>query len=172
MLSLSSDAHVAVTGWDAFATVAGGVAGALIGLIFVAVSIRIDVISRSAELRNRAAQTLGLFTAVLVVSGALAVPDQQRWIVGIEMILIGAVTATALIVLEHRARRDQSNRPLSHLLDVIAPRTLTCLLLVVAGVLLLLGSKAGLSVMALATAVASIGGIASAWMFLIRVGGD
>jgi hypothetical protein len=167
MSSLASGAHVAVTGWDAFATVAGGAAGALIGLIFVAVSIRIDVISQSAELRNRAAQTLGLFTTVLVVSGAIAVPDQQRWIVGIEMIIIAALSSTALMVLEHRAKIAQAKGPISHVLNV---RTLTCTLLVVAGALLLVGSAAGLYVMILATAVASIGGIASAWLFLIRIG--
>jgi hypothetical protein len=172
MPALSNGAHVAVTGWDAFATIAGGAAGALIGLIFVAVSIRIDVISRSAELRNRAAQTLGLFTTVLLVSGAIAIPDQERWIVGIELVAIGAVTATVLIFLERRARRDQAERAISHVLDVIAPRTLTCSLLVVAGPLLLFGLKAGLTVMVFATAVASVGGIASAWIFLIRVGGD
>jgi hypothetical protein len=38
-----------------------GSAGALIGLFFVAVSIRVEVISRSTDLRNRAARTLGLF---------------------------------------------------------------------------------------------------------------
>jgi hypothetical protein len=34
--------------------IAGGAAGALIGLLFVAVSIRIDVIARAVEFRNRA----------------------------------------------------------------------------------------------------------------------
>ena len=162
---MANGADVAVTGWDVFATVAGGAAGALIGLIFVAVSIRIDVISRSAELRNRAAQTLGLFTTVLLVAGALAVPDQGRSTVGIEMIAIGVVTATALIILEHRARTERTKRSVSHILDVIAPRTLTCALLVVAGLLLLFGVKAGLSVIVFGTVVASIGGIASAWIF-------
>jgi modulator of FtsH protease len=33
--------------WDTFALITGGAAGALIGLLFVAVSIRIDSISRS-----------------------------------------------------------------------------------------------------------------------------
>jgi hypothetical protein len=170
MLSLSSDAQLPVTGWDAFATIAGDASGALIGLIFVAVSIRIDVISQSADLRNRAAQTLGLFTAVLLVAGAIAVPDQERWTVGIEMIVIAALTATALIVLELRARTDRAKRPTPQVLDLISPRTLACALLVAAGALLLAGSATGLYVMVLATAVASIGGITSAWLFLTRIG--
>jgi len=40
---------VALPGWDTFALVIGGAAGALIGLLFVSVSIRIDVISASPD---------------------------------------------------------------------------------------------------------------------------
>ena len=40
--------------WGTFATVAGGAAAGLTGLLFVAVSIRIEVIAKSQELRNRA----------------------------------------------------------------------------------------------------------------------
>ena len=47
--------------WDTFAQIIGTAAAALIGLLFVAVSIRIASIARSQELRNRAAQTLTLF---------------------------------------------------------------------------------------------------------------
>ena len=47
--------------WSTFAVVAGGAAAGVTGLLFVAVSIRIDVIAKSQELRNRAAQTLALF---------------------------------------------------------------------------------------------------------------
>jgi len=50
-----------VQDWVAFATVAGAAAASLTGLLFVAVSIGIDVIGPSPELRNRAAQTLLLW---------------------------------------------------------------------------------------------------------------
>jgi hypothetical protein len=58
--------HSLLTGWDSFAVVAGGAASALIGLLLVAVSIRVDVIAASMELRNRAAQTLSLFAVALL----------------------------------------------------------------------------------------------------------
>jgi hypothetical protein len=51
-----------VEDWVAFATVAGAAAASLTGLLFVAVSIRIEVIGRSPELRNRAAQILLLLS--------------------------------------------------------------------------------------------------------------
>ena len=54
--------------WGTFATVAGTAAASLAGLLFVAVSIRTDVIARSQELRNRAAQTLALFVTALFIT--------------------------------------------------------------------------------------------------------
>ncbi|MCU1617521.1 MAG: hypothetical protein JWO98_5061 [Frankiales bacterium] len=44
--------------WATFAVVTGGIAGALVGLSFVAVSIHARAIMRSAEVRCRAAQTV------------------------------------------------------------------------------------------------------------------
>jgi hypothetical protein len=41
-----------LSGWDAFGLVIGGATGALLGLLFVAVSIRAEPIGRSNELRN------------------------------------------------------------------------------------------------------------------------
>jgi hypothetical protein len=114
--------HDKVVGWDAFATVAGGAAGALIGLIVVAVSIRVEVISRSTDLRNRAAQTLGLFTTVLLVAVAVAIPDQERGVVGVEMIITAAVAAATLVFLDRRAKGERAELPISGVLDVIAPR--------------------------------------------------
>lgn len=40
--------------WSTFTVVIGSAAAGLTGLLFVAVSIRIDVIAKSQELRNRA----------------------------------------------------------------------------------------------------------------------
>ena len=64
--------------WGGFAMVAGGAAAALLGLLFVAVSIRVNVIAGSAELRNRAAQTGVLFLTVVLATLLLDVPQQQR----------------------------------------------------------------------------------------------
>jgi hypothetical protein len=71
--------------WSTFAEISGGAAAALLGLLFVAVSIRIGVIAKSQELRNRAAQTLALFVTVLFVAILLSIPDQSGRVLGIEL---------------------------------------------------------------------------------------
>jgi hypothetical protein len=71
-----------VSGWGNFAVVTGAAAAALLGLLFVAVSIRVETIARSAELRNRSAQTLTLLLTGKLVGALLTVPDQRSWELG------------------------------------------------------------------------------------------
>jgi hypothetical protein len=78
-----------VPSWDTFAVVIGSAAGALIGLLFVSVSIRIDVISASPDFRSRGAATLSLFMSVLVVAILLVVPARKLG-VGAELFVLAA----------------------------------------------------------------------------------
>jgi hypothetical protein len=72
--------------WGTFAVIVGSTAAALLGLLFVAVSIKVDIIGDSAELRNRTAQTLGLFVTVLFIALLLATPGQSLHVLGAELI--------------------------------------------------------------------------------------
>ena len=64
--------------WDTFAVIVGGSAGALVGLLFVAISIHAGRIAESADLRGRAAQTLVIFAALLLIALLLAIPEQSQ----------------------------------------------------------------------------------------------
>jgi hypothetical protein len=153
--------------WDTFAVVTGGAAAALLGLLFVAVSIRVDVIAASTELRNRAAQTLGLFVTVLLIALVLAIPGQSLRVVGAELIALAVVAATVLRILDRRARSGPT-QSLGRLLDRIAPDAITSVLLLAAGIVLTAGQHAGLYVLVAPVLAALVGGVISAWLLLVR----
>jgi len=160
--------------WSTFATVAGGAAAALTGLLFVAVSIRIGVIAKSQELRNRAAQTLTLFVTVLFIATLLSIPDQSLWVLGAELVALAVITAGGLMVLGRRARtgpdpRDATAHAVASILEAVAPNTVTSILVAIAGLLLIFGLHAGLDVLVLPVLVALAGGIASAWLLLTKI---
>jgi hypothetical protein len=154
--------------------VAGGAAAGLTGLLFVAVSIRIDIIAKSQELRNRAAQTLALFLTVLFIAILLSIPDQSFRVLGVEFVALAVVTGGGLLVLGRRARvgpdpRDATAHVVGSLLDAVAPTATTSILFVIAGLLLVFGLHAGLDVLVLAVLVALAGGVTSAWLLLTKI---
>jgi hypothetical protein len=85
-----------MTGWAAFGTAMGGATGALLGLLFVAVSIRAEPIARSDELRSRSAETMALLSTGLPASALLAVPGRANWELGAEFLGLGLVTNVSL----------------------------------------------------------------------------
>jgi hypothetical protein len=155
--------------WDTFATIIGGGAAALTGLLFVAVSIRIDYIARSQELRNRAAQTLSLFGTVLVIAVLMAIPGQGYRTLGAELLALAGITSAGLYILDRRARASRSNQALARILQAIMPNAVTSVLLIAAGIVLVLGVSAGLYVLVAPVLAALVGGIASTWLFLIKI---
>ena len=158
--------------WAIFATVAGAAAASLTGLLFVAVSIRIDVIAPSPELRNRAAQILLLFGTVVFISIALAIPAQAYGPLGAEVILVGVLAAFGMLALDRRARAGieaSGAQTIGRTLDVIAPNAVTSVLVLVSGVVIAAGVHAGLYILVLPVVTALAGGVASAWLLLTRI---
>lgn len=160
--------------WSTFATVTGGAAAGLTGLLFVAVSIRIEAIAKSQELRNRAAQTLTLFVTVLLVTSVLSIPDQSERLLGLELAVIGVLAAVSHVILDRRAKAASSEGQdsvtnLASILDAVAPNAITSVLLLVAGVLLVFGLHAGLDVLVVPVLAALVGGVVSAWLLLTKI---
>jgi modulator of FtsH protease len=92
--------------WHDFAVTVGGLSGALTGLLFVALSIKSEVLDKS--LRSRAAQTLVLFVTPAVTAVVLVAP-QPRLGIAVELLVLAAVSGTALFVLDRRAGHDSES---------------------------------------------------------------
>ena len=77
--------------WGNFAIGLTTAGGALTGLVFVAVSVRVNDVLGDAFHRRRAESTFVILLSTLTASLLLLVPSQGRVAVGIEILLIGAV---------------------------------------------------------------------------------
>src|SRR5262249_31342754 len=114
-----------VSGWSDFAVVMGAATAALLGLLFVAVSIRVETIARSAELRSRCGQTLTLLLTGLLVAALLAVPGQHDWTLGAEYLVLAVVVTVVAVALDRRAGSERRSM-IGRRLDSINPTFVTC----------------------------------------------
>jgi hypothetical protein len=156
-------------GWSDFTVVTGGAAAALMGLLFVAVTLRIDAISQARDLRSRAAQTLTLFAVALAAALLLAVPGQPQWVFGSELIALAVFGGIAMLALNERAQRVSHQDPIARVLDQVGPNLTTIVLLAAAGVCNVLTVAWAMYPLVPAILAALIGGVVSAWVFLTEM---
>jgi hypothetical protein len=159
-----------VDGWESFGVVAGTASGALIGLLFVAISVNASRIAGHSALYVGATRTLVLFAIPLVAGILVVTPRQADWVLGAELIVLGIVAGIALILVGRR-RVDVDAGPESRLartLDRISPTLSTSLLTEIAGVTLIVGGG-GLYWLVPALLLALVGGMLTAWLLLVRL---
>jgi hypothetical protein len=153
--------------WLSFGEALAAVAGALTGLLFVAVSVKSDALAASRTLSSRAAQTLVLFMTSVLTALLLVVP-QSPVALGWELLAVAAVSGTALLVLDRRAGHGADQGVASYV-EKFSPNTITAVLVGVAGLTFLLRAGGGLYWLIPATAASLLGGVVNAWLFLIKV---
>jgi hypothetical protein len=160
--------------WQTFGEALAGVSGALTGLLFVAVSIKSDVLAGSRNLGSRAAQTLVLFLIAVVVSLLLVAP-QPHDAFGPELVAVAALSGIILLVFDQRAGGDSGGGHgedldlVTRYLNRYAPNAFTPVLTAVAGITFILRAGGGLYWLLPAMATSLVGGVISAWLFLVKV---
>lgn len=153
--------------WLSFGTAVATVAGALTGLLFVAVSVKSDVMAGSRALRSRAAQTLVLFMTS-VLAGVFLVAPQPRTALGPELLALAAVSGATLLVLDRRAGHGAS-QGVARYVEKFSPNTITAVLVGVAGITFVLKAGGGLYWLIPAAVASLVGGVINAWLFLVRL---
>jgi hypothetical protein len=152
--------------WHDFGVTIGSLAGALTGLLFVAVSIKSDTLSKSVSLRSRAAQTLVLFMSSALAAIVLVAP-QPGDALGGELVALAAVSGATLYVLDRRGGHDQTSR-VARYIERASPNAITQVLFGVASVTLLITAGGGLYWLIPAAVFSLVGGVINAWLFLVR----
>jgi uncharacterized membrane protein len=171
--------------WDNFAVISGSAAGALTGLLFVAVSLNRDRIVGHEALHGEAGQTLVLFLLALLLSLVLVIPGVSVRTLGVVLVAIALVSGMILWLIgrpgrDITGRRDPGRERgmvraepagaedgLARLVDAVSPNLLTAVLITVAGCVQLAGDD-GLYWLAAAIVLSLISGVVNAWLFLTR----
>jgi hypothetical protein len=155
--------------WLGFGEAVAAAAGALTGLLFVALSVKSAAMAASLSLRSRAAQTLVLFLTALLVALLLVAP-QPSAALGSELLAVAAGSGIALLILDRRAGHDTSQGVVRYI-ERFSPNTITAVLVGVAGVTFLVKAGGGLYWLIPATVASLVGGVVNAWLFLVNVVG-
>jgi len=155
--------------WRDFAVTTGGLAGALTGLLFVAVSLHSGALSKSRSLASRAAQTLVLFMTPAIAAVLLTAP-QPAAALGAELLALAAVAGVTLFILDRRAGHDLTG--VAGYVEQASPNTVTAVLVAAAGFTFLLKAGGGLYWLIPAVLAGLVGGVINAWLFLVRIPDD
>ena len=155
--------------WLSFGEALAAVGGALTGLLFVAVSVKSNVLAASLGLRSRAAQTLVLFLTSVLIAVLLVAP-QPAAALGWGLLAVALVTGTALFILDRRAGHS-SDQGWARYIERFTPNTITAALVAVAGLTFLLKAGGGLYWLIPASVAGLVGGVVNAWLFLVRLTG-
>jgi hypothetical protein len=155
--------------WAGFGEVLAAVAGALTGLLFVALSVKVDVLTASRSLRSRAAQTLVLFMISVLVAVLLVAP-QPAAAVGSELTAVAVVSGAALLILDRRAGHATDQSAIRYI-EKFSPNSITAVLVGVAGLTFLAKAGGGLYWLIPAAVASLVGGVVNAWLFLVQLPG-
>jgi hypothetical protein len=137
--------------------------------LFVALSVKSDVLAASRSLSSRAAQTQVLFMTSVLIAVFLVAP-QPAAAMGAELLAVAVVSGAALLILDRRAGHG-SDQDVARYVERFSPNTITAVLVGVAGLTFLLKAGGGLYWLIPAAVASLVGGVINAWLFLVRVTG-
>lgn len=154
--------------WANFGVAVTGVSGALIGLIFVALSINLRQIIGSASLPGRAIVALALLTLPLLSAMLLLVP-QPATAYGVELLVIGVLFGVWLLYMVRPGTREAEQPLVARLVGTVGPVVVATAGAVVGGVLLVAGSEAGVYGVVVATVAGFAGALLTTWVLLVEI---
>jgi hypothetical protein len=157
--------------WQNFLVAEVGASAALLGLLFVSLSINLTKILSFRPLPNRAFGALLALLAVLIASSLLLTPGQPMPIVGGEVFVIGLCVWAAITFFDvdvwRNTAKDAAHRPRLIVLSVIDQ--VATLLYVVAGVVIFEYGIVGVYWLVPAFLFSFIKATMDAWVLLIEI---
>jgi len=155
--------------WSTFFSAEAGASAALVGLLFVAVSINLAEIIKMSQLVMRAAKALFTLMGVLLATTLCMVPGQAMVFLGCELTVLGLLVWLSTTLSQHAASHNNLYvKKKERVLQVILTQ-LSAVPFIAGGVSLLLGFGGGLYWLVAATIFSFIAALIDAWVLLIEI---
>jgi len=160
--------------WESFALAQVGASAALLGLVFVGISINLRDIVGSGSLVHRAAEAVILLGRVLVTSTVVLIPGQRRDVLSAVLIVLACALFAIIVFLQRDAITQPSDPgrpgpppgslPIRRVFGLGA-----AVLIAVAGITLAAKAGGGLYWFPPAILAAYAGSLTDAWILLIEI---
>lgn len=160
--------------WSAFASAHVAASAALLGLVFVGLTINLREVVASRLLVNRAVEAVILLGIVLLTSSTVLTPGQGQDALSAELIVLGVATLGIVWTLQRgismQPRDPETGGPppvsvlVRRILGLGAP-----VLFVLAGITLAATAGGGLYWWSVAVLMSYVGALTNAWVLLIEI---
>jgi len=154
--------------WNNFFVMVGGGAAALVGLIFVAMSINPLIIIQNTTHKNRAINMLTGFSAIFMASSLALIGNQNPEMLGMEWLMLWLI-ATVIFVRGYVIAIRSGASSIGLTIPRLAGGTICYLAEVVSAIFLILGYSKGLYIAAVAIIVLFAFLISGAWLLMIGI---
>jgi hypothetical protein len=175
---MGTDFQTEVAAWANFYTLLGGAAAALLGLVFVALSLRLGIFRRHRDdIRDSAGLVFGSLLVAIGVAALMMAPNRDRASTAIILVLVAVAGVAAEVWVFRVMRRLWSTtgapEPLTHgTPEWIVRHGFANVGLLVAAWLIWIGHEHGLGLLGFAEAYLLASGAVSAWLLLAHTAND
>jgi hypothetical protein len=155
--------------WNSFFGSLVGASAALLGLVFVAISINQSRIVPSFSLRSRAGETLILLASALVAALAALIPGQPLTVFGAEILAVAIIPWTIPVVFQWQTIRLREVKRRWYFWARVVLHQLAALPTIISGVLLMGHHVNGDYWLSGGLMLTLVVGVVNGWVLLVEI---